>query len=632
MSAPENHKLIGPHDDEVVSGKGLGGTVALTPECGALQSVVLARWARARVAPTFRTISILARSADAAAASPRTTNEWAALSDEIANIRVSGRLAFLIGSGVSQFSPANVPTGEMITASLRRALLSALPSDYRARVDYLTSGIPFEVIMTRLTEISAERAQTFISDVATAMQPNDIHRQIAHCMLGHPRAVFAATTNYDRGLSSAIHELEWRAGAKPAAVAARSDVCRLEPEQSLIFHLHGATAGPVPLVFDYNAEFQLPRWKREFLHRRLAGRTLLVMGFSGRDLDVTEVLHDARLSRVIWVYRTLGDCDSQPPWPVAVLRDRVPTVAVNADGRLDLVLRQLSPAVAPRLKVDMPQLQARITGSLAKLGPWLGLWARWMGIRAGCPELARNLPKSEADLLNSRLRLELDSFGDFYSGKYSTGAQKQARAASLAKSAGDMLGYTYHRNNEAEFYNRAGMSARSLAALLRAVIAAGPDHRRGAAEGAEFRNLVSTFLLTWPIPSVYLALRPVHRIVLPLFRATAKFNRRGDLDKFLLMNLVTADPRSPEYARAEERYRWLGQNARLINLNRISALRQLFLAGSHQDAVDLARAWGRAYRATQWAALVGDPGRLGKSWLVWKEVDRVLRNRVADYS
>src|SRR5581483_11851910 len=61
-------------------------------------------------------------------------------------------------------------------------------------------------------------------------------------------------------------------------------------------------------VLDYNTEFQLEPWKKQFLLQRLSGKTLVVLGFSGLDLDVSEALAQVRLERLIWVCAERKDC------------------------------------------------------------------------------------------------------------------------------------------------------------------------------------------------------------------------------------------------------------------------------------------------------------------------------------
>lgn len=105
--------------------------------------------------------------------------------------------------------------------------------------------------------------------------------------------------------------------------------------------------------------------------------------------------------------------------------------------------------------------------------------------------------------------------------------------------------------------------------------------------------------------------------------------REGDLDKFSLMQLAAAPPGSKEFYRAEKRFDWLGQRARLINIYRVGALRVLLRNSEKVDKRELGRNFQRVYLSAQWAALIGDPCRLGKSWLTCIEASNALRSRYA---
>jgi hypothetical protein len=91
-------------------------------------------------------------------------------------------------------------------------------------------------------------------------------------------------------------------------------------------------------------------------------------------------------------------------------------------------------------------------------------------------------------------------------------------------------------------------------------------------------------------------------------------------DKHMILAVHVAEPGSREYIQARERYEWLGQRHRLINLQRIAVLRSM--------AADDAR--GRVAHSTvlaasqcvYWSKLVADPVRLGRSRLTALEVSR----------
>src|SRR5258708_32272844 len=83
---------------------------------------------------------------------------WNDLLSVIHKVFEAGNLALLVGSGVSQFVPANVPEGEKIVKHLMTLMLSTYPEelqDLPKKIECSTDGIPFEVLMACMSELSA---------------------------------------------------------------------------------------------------------------------------------------------------------------------------------------------------------------------------------------------------------------------------------------------------------------------------------------------------------------------------------------------------------------------------------------------------------------------------------------------
>src|SRR5262249_31165694 len=140
--------------------------------------------------------------------------------------------------------------------------------------------------------------------------------------------------------------------------------------------------------------------------------------------------------------------------------------------------------------------------------PWLSLWARWTAIRAGCWDIANTLTPAERTLLPRSMQLEIASFGHYYAGQHARGAILQRDAALYTINEGAPLDrYLYHRNNEAEFYNRGGFTQQAMST----VIDAGWNYFRRRKHASdmrmlalkrEFRNLLSCLTLLWPLPAI----------------------------------------------------------------------------------------------------------------------------------
>jgi hypothetical protein len=91
-------------------------------------------------------------------------------------------------------------------------------------------------------------------------------------------------------------------------------------------------------------------------------------------------------------------------------------------------------------------------------------------------------------------------------------------------------------------------------------------------------------------------------------------------------------PDSQEFREAQEQYRWLGQQARQINLYRTSALRQLHMLyalpynKSKTNLEKLKEIYKLADQSASWAQNIGDPCRTAKSKLVCLEVLKAIAN------
>ena len=566
------------------------------------------------------------------------SGSWRAIVEDLLLEFDRDNLVLLLGSGISQFSPSNVPTGHWVSVRLRQELLAAIPPNQRWRIDYLTRDVPFEVLMARLAELDVERARDLVLGLVNVTLPNELHRQVADLLLQAAalgRHVSALTTNYDMGIWLAVQERSAGSDPRPNLVIREKDVKGPRRTPSL-FHIHGSASDRITLVLDYPTEFQLEPWKRKLLVRNVKGKALLVLGFSARDLDVAQALADARPKRLVWARETRADCDV-PTWPWAAQRmvDSVGTertTALNVERRLDLVLEPFIQRASVPLDIDEAVLQERFRRVTQLLGSSeLRLWARWTAVRAGDWSLGLELPEDERQLLRRSQELDLRAFASFYAGRYLTAASLEREAANRSRIEGRSdHEYVYHRNNEAEFYNRGAHSQYALGAIGQSAWFAMRHRDQTTAHDRlalqrETRNLLGSIGPLWPLPAILLTRLPLLDVpARTMVAILQRLNQSGDLEKFALLEFFSASPTASTLLRSEARFAWLGQKQRLINLYRVSALQELAKPGWN-SIKKLETAFRRAYLAAQWSALVSDSVRLGRSWLVLLEVNHALR-------
>ena len=66
-----------------------------------------------------------------------------------------------------------------------------------------------------------------------------------------------------------------------------------------MYKIHGSVDCDVPMVYTHEQEARLDSWKYHLLRRWVDGRTLLILGYSGRDQDVFSALNSCRPVRVL---------------------------------------------------------------------------------------------------------------------------------------------------------------------------------------------------------------------------------------------------------------------------------------------------------------------------------------------
>lgn len=196
----------------------------------------------------------------------------------------AGEVIFLTGAGISMIPPSAFPSGFALkdsavealctTPDLRRALS-------RARRNPRYATITPEIVFQRFHASLAKGSIRRLFHIFNCGVPNDVHKALA----GFARAGSVLyTTNFDMLLEAA--------GA-PA---------------SRVEHLHGVVTRPASLVARiHQVRLGLPHRVEADFKRRLAGRTLCVLGYSGNDEEIRRVVSSSRLKRILWLTRDSKD-------------------------------------------------------------------------------------------------------------------------------------------------------------------------------------------------------------------------------------------------------------------------------------------------------------------------------------
>jgi hypothetical protein len=570
----------------------------------------------------------------------------------------SGQLALIVGSGVSQIAPANVPAGEKIVQYLMKRLFLTYPDELRSlseKIKRSIEDIPFEVLMARMSEIDARLAREIVLTLTHIENSNILHFQIRRLMDAAAERGFklpVVTSNYDMGIS----DIPCNSETHPPILhtphlVITEDHIHQRVDGGEVFHIHGANTTPSSLVFDYKQEFKLQQWKRTHLHAIMQNKLILILGFSGKDLDICRALINCKPQGVIW-FRTREESCQPGNWTIDAqnlvkgrsgMKEVPPfAYAVNTSGKLQFALAQLlhdDLTTLPELKIDTPSIQARFDKIQSAYPNHFRLWARWMGLRAGFWQLAENVTEEELSLLSEQQILEIKAFGLYYSGRHLSGARLLREAGRKAiqheKPINRLERYLYFCNTEVEYLNRGAFSVKALGSTLRIFLTVlwriTIRHDKLTSEAwDEFKNLLGSLATMWPflpllVSSDMLGAWPGN-LIRPILRWILRPVEGADLDKFITILATMSTPESPTFREVQEQYRWLGQQARRINLYRLSALRQLqaFYARPPQKVQDCLKKLKEIYvmadLATHWAQNIGDPCRAAKSKLVCLEV------------
>lgn len=183
---------------------------------------------------------------------------------------------FLVGAGISRDPPASLETADQMVQRLAAELTYA-PGlrRYRTALARAVGRLRLELVLDLLVSTIGPGVVGWVFAPMRHSLPNFNH--LALVSTGRP----IVTTNQDVLLERAATQLKRR---------------------PLIVHLHGTCTHPRRIIARLSQYLHgLPPDEVRAVRQLVQDRTLVVMGYSGRDLDVMQLLLSARPSLVIWV-------------------------------------------------------------------------------------------------------------------------------------------------------------------------------------------------------------------------------------------------------------------------------------------------------------------------------------------
>ena len=215
----------------------------------------------------------------------------------IRSIESDPDVVLLIGSKISEWDPSNVPSGIEVTWQVAELLASQAADAGKKELlrysKYLRRA-PFEYILDKCPRLDTLRQ--FFSGIFRVSIPNSAHEAIASLLMsGQIHSVI--TPNYDLCLDAAIPD-----GTPLKRVVKSEDAQGLTRDSRVLFKIHGSAEAGLEstMILSLSEEGRLDDWKQSLLRKNLEGRTLLVMGFSALDFEISPYLMKSNPRRLIW--------------------------------------------------------------------------------------------------------------------------------------------------------------------------------------------------------------------------------------------------------------------------------------------------------------------------------------------
>ena len=218
----------------------------------------------------------------------------------LSDLRRHGFVA-LLGSVISDWDPSGLPPGESLTFTVAELLSEPLVS--RPQIKQWIRRAAFEHVMEGCP--NSEVLGDNLLELFSPARPNPVHEAVA-TLIADGIIEHVVTTNYDVNLEAACRAI-CPASRQPQVIATQREAEGIESFRPVIFKIHGCVEhdrnrGPSEtrsMIYTLGKEGELPAWKRWLLYRLLAGRRLIVSGYSGRDFEICPELA-ALQANIIW--------------------------------------------------------------------------------------------------------------------------------------------------------------------------------------------------------------------------------------------------------------------------------------------------------------------------------------------
>lgn len=363
--------------------------------------------------------------------------------DTIKSLEGNSDLVLLVGSKISEWHPSNVPGGLEITRQIADLLSSLLPNadeEQRRKISRYIRRAPFEYILDRCPRKDVLRR--LLSGLVRVSIPNSAHKAIEN-LVSNGRIHSMITPNYDLCFDSILPD-----GAPLKHVVQPDDAKGLSRDSRILFKIHGTAAVGLEssMVLTLSEEGRLPEWKQSLLQTCLEGRTLLVMGFSALDFEISPYLVKSKPKLVIWnCYRNpIQEPEILTPNAQRILSS-CPSIVIWGDLR-HILAEMDSPFIWYNPSSSVGSVVQMISHELSSndLKSWAAAVLSSPGYALYAETIARDLMKvteKDTDAFATAVFLLGDSL--YSRGRYREASERNAEASSLFLMHGNIPGYIF---------------------------------------------------------------------------------------------------------------------------------------------------------------------------------------------
>lgn len=551
--------------------------------------------------------------------------EWYEALDEARRVQ---SLTILVGSAISMFPPTSLPNGQEAAGAIKRLLLEDLDPEgtgdntRREHVTWCIEEFPFESVMAGLARVSSPGvADSLIRELFSGARYNQAHEMVAELMLeatalpvGRDPPLVVMTTNYDCGIELACDDLceDNCIGQTYYRVVSEEDHRGLRRGWAVLYKIHGSVDCDVPMVYTHEQEVRLESWRYDLLRHWIDGRTLLILGYSGRDLDLCPALNRCRPERVL-APRPLERLQDDPRGFESLMQKL--WILPDEGTDLRVPLERLTNRTPPldRHADDARERERRLApvGSAIRVILDGGVIRRWLGhllVHTGAwQEGLEVLGSLQGDLARpSLLYAEEQADAFFYGGRYVRAAEANRELLRQESTAASRAWRAGLKGSIAVSLNCAGDALGAWRAILSSV----PDLCRLLARfevrtaGAATMQLLVTGLETVPFLSMFPGFRRIASAVVRVLRYFGALGPALALGRRI-------EPLLPE---ASVAYLTLGQRAAQVNVFRYRAVGCAARYRSTRRASDAGQAetnWECSFRV---AIAIGDAAGAAKGF------------------